>query len=186
MLQKKQILRKSIGLFSLLFLSQNATAQSCSQYITDDWTNNRYIVHGNGTVTDQATNLMWKQCSEGLSGVNCADGAQTFHTWQDALALPELLNADVGFGGYHDWRLPNIKELQSLAAYNCTAPSINATVFPYGAFEPINPYWSNSPVIDSPLSADNRSWVLSNDGLAITFLRTSNNKVRLVRTVTNP
>jgi len=183
MKNKKQIFKRVLTLFLPLLLAQSATAQSCSLYISNEWTDDRYLVHDNGTVTDQGTNLMWKQCSEGLSGETCTQGTQTFHNWQDALGIPEILNADTGFAGHNDWRLPNIKELQSLASYNCTAPALNISIFPVGVFEPVNPYWSNSPAKESALRTDGRSWVFTDDGGISTFLRTSNNKIRLVRTL---
>lgn len=63
---------------------------------------NNFRDNQDGTITDQATGLMWQQ-SDNLQGVN----------WEEALSLAE--NSD--FGGYSDWRLPNAKELQSIVDY---------------------------------------------------------------------
>ncbi|WP_169314601.1 PEGA domain-containing protein [Thiothrix nivea] len=38
----------------------------------------RYIDHGNGTITDSQTRLMWKKCSEGQSGNACSSEAATY------------------------------------------------------------------------------------------------------------
>jgi hypothetical protein len=97
----------------------------------------------NGTVTDQQTGLMWKQCSEGLSGAGCTLGTAATFTWQAALQRVPIVN-NSGFAGYSDWRLPNVKELSSIVEEQCYSPSINSAVFPntqqaYG-------YWSSSPV----------------------------------------
>ena len=63
---------------------------------------NAFTDGGDGTVTDNATGLMWQQ----------ADSA-TGLTWQAALAYAEGLQ----LAGYRDWRLPNAKELQSILDY---------------------------------------------------------------------
>ena len=58
-----------------------------------------------GTVTDQATGLMWQQ---GDSGVGM--------DWEKAKAYAEAENK-VGLLGHSDWRLPTNKELQTLVDY---------------------------------------------------------------------
>ena len=70
-----------------------------------------YTNNGNGTVTDNITGLMWQQ-TEDRNG----DGAINFYdklTYSEALAGAATCNT----GGYHDWRLPTIKELYSLAMF---------------------------------------------------------------------
>ena len=71
--------------------------------------------NGDGTVTDNDTNLMWIQKK-----------ADTTMTWKDALAYCENLT----FAGHSDWRLPNIKELISIVDYNAYVPAIDTTFFP--------------------------------------------------------
>ena len=41
-----------------------------------------------------------------------------------------------------NWRLPDIKELQSLVEEACYEPAINSTIFPLT----LNAYWSASPI----------------------------------------
>jgi hypothetical protein len=165
----KHILFLKITLILALF--NFANAQTCSDYITNDWQDSRYTDHGNGTITDTATGLMWKKCSEGLSGSDCSTGSATTYTWQDALAL----NGS-SFAGKSDWRLPNIKELSSLAALNCYNPSINKTMFPN---TPATSFWSSSP----SAYISSYAWRLYfNNG--INFYnnnRDFSNRVRLVR-----
>ena len=63
----------------------------------------------NGTVTDNLTNLLW------TANANLPN---RWMTWQEALDYVANMNAGIleNFG-YIDWRLPNIRELQSLLDY---------------------------------------------------------------------
>ncbi len=96
-----------------------------------------YTDHGNGTVTDNVTGLVWQQCSAGLSGSACSSGTATGMTWDDAIAYCEDLN----LAGHTDWRLPVEYALQSIVDYGRYNPAIDTTVFPgtksWG-------YWSSS------------------------------------------
>jgi hypothetical protein len=71
---------------------------------------NEYVDNKNGTITDKATGLMWMQADSG-------HGME----WKDALAYAE--NAE--FAGYSDWRLPSVKELQSIVDYSGIFPAID-------------------------------------------------------------
>jgi len=75
---------------------------------------NDYVDNGDNTITDKATGLMWSKddSGEGMS-------------WEDALAYAE--NSE--YAGYDDWRLPNIKELQSIADYSGVFPSTDTSMF---------------------------------------------------------
>lgn len=100
---------------------------------------------GNGTVTDSRTGLMWQQCTDGLSGADCATGAATgYATYGAALARATAVNADAaGAGrGFGDWRVPNRNELASLVNRACEAPAIQRTPFPG---TPSLSFWSASP-----------------------------------------
>lgn len=114
---------------------------SCTMPIDDS--NNHYADHGDGTVTDLKTGLMWMKCSIGqhLEDENCAGTASTF-TWQGALNQAQLANHS-GTLGYTDWRLPNINELGSLIEKACVEPAINEGVFP-NTRSLNNKYWSAS------------------------------------------
>ncbi len=147
-----------------------ANAQTCKDYITNNWQDSRYIDNGDETVTDTQTKLMWKKCAEGLSGSNCATGSATTMNWQSALALDGST-----FAGKSDWRLPNVEELRSLVAYNCHSPSINITLFPNTH---VSYFFSASPnAYDSAFS-----WLVYFDyGYDSGSYRTNSNRVRLVR-----
>lgn len=66
---------------------------------------NDFHDNGDGTVTDRATGLMWSRGDSG-KGLN----------WQEALAWVQQRNAQKHLG-HGDWRLPNVKELQSIVDY---------------------------------------------------------------------
>jgi hypothetical protein len=90
-------------------------------------------------VTDTATGLTWKRCSEGQSwdGATCA-GSAMYHTWQQALQVADTAS----YAGQSDWRLPNAKELASIVEQACYSPAIDEAVFPA---TPSSYYWSSSP-----------------------------------------
>lgn len=131
-----------LGLFGLLLWAGNAQASFCRNNLPASNPDDVYIEHGNGTVTDTRTGLMWKQCAEGLSGLNCQSGSsQTFEAG-DALEQATASN----FAGYNDWRLPNVKELSSLVEVCRAFPAINTNLFPN---TPVAVFWSNSPTYGS-------------------------------------
>jgi hypothetical protein len=67
---------------------------------------NDLVDNGVGTLTDQATGLMWCQADSG-AGMN----------WADALAWVRRQNA-ARYLGHDDWRLTEAKELQSIVDYS--------------------------------------------------------------------
>jgi len=101
-----------------------------------------YYNNLNGTITDLDTGLMWKQ--EPSSAMS----------WASALTYAEGLS----FAGYSDWRVPNVKELQSLvdisratASATTTAPCINRTLFPAAT---ATAHWTSTSVkAGSPTAA---------------------------------
>lgn len=105
----------------------------------------RFTIHGDGTVTDLKTGLMWKQCSEGFSGDGCLTGRMQNAFWDATLNSIKTLNEGNGFAGYKDWRLPNIKELHSIVEAQCYRPAVNLDVFPNTQ---IAKYFSSSLVKD--------------------------------------
>ena len=123
-------------LLAMITMAQ-AQAQTCRDNILASAPDSRYIDNGNGTVTDQETGLIWKQCPEGLSGADCLTGSATTFTWQQALQHAET----AVFAGSSLWRLPNKNELVSLNEQRCFDPAINSRFFP--STPPTN-FWSSS------------------------------------------
>lgn len=108
----------------------------------------RFVDNSNNTITDNATGLMWKKCSEGLSGASCATGSATSTNWTTALSTCE---ADTT-AGHTDWRLPNIMELFSIVSFfnQLVSPAINTTFFPATSGAR---YWSSTTLTDGENAA---------------------------------
>ena len=93
-------------------------------YGVNDFENN-----GDGTVTDHATGLMWSQADKGEGLL-----------WADALAYAE--NSELA--GYDDWRLPNVKELQSIVDYSYSPTATD----PDAVGPAIDPIFDCTPIIN--------------------------------------
>jgi Fe-S cluster biogenesis protein NfuA len=133
-------------------------------------TNDTFIEHGDGTISQTNTGLMWAKCSEGQSGSTCAGTATTLN-WEQALTTAD--NAHLA--GYSDWRLPNIKELQALIDYKRAGnPKLDPSYFPN---TPAAAFWSSTPFALYARYA----WYLYADGYLGSHFRTKNFHVRLVR-----
>ncbi len=81
---------------------------------TSAYDSHAYIDNGDSTVTDRATGLMWAKEDQGVT-----------LNWQDALAHAAAMNARHWLG-YDDWRLPHVKELQSIVDYT-RSPAFSGT-----------------------------------------------------------
>jgi hypothetical protein len=81
-----------------------------------------YTDNGDGTITDNATGLMW-EAKDQSGGIHDWTGA---YTWDQAFSLFIAgLNTPPCFAGHCDWRLPNMNELQSLVDHSVFNPSID-------------------------------------------------------------
>ena len=115
-------------------------AVQCQNNLPPSNPNAIYQDHGNGTVTDTRTGLMWKQCSEGQSwSPGICSGTPSVFSWSQALARAETAT----FAGHADWRVPNVKELSSLVEECRSYPAINHVLFPN---TPSSHFWSASPL----------------------------------------
>jgi len=109
---------------------------------------NSFIDNEDGTVTDLSTGLMWQM----------SDGGQA-RNWESALEYAENLE----LAGYSDWRLPNVKELESIIDYS-RAPDATDSDQIGPAIDPVfeitnigdsqEPeygfYWANTTHLDGP------------------------------------
>ena len=133
-----------------------------------------FVDNSNNTITDNTTGLMWKKCSEGLSGATCATGSASSLTWRQGLSACE---ADTT-AGYTDWRLPNRLELSTIVNLQNASPAINTTYFPATQS---SSYWSSS-TNQLPGSQSNAWYVSFNNGsMSTPYTKTSSNYVRCVR-----
>lgn len=140
---------------AMLMLSLAGNAQTC-QNNTIAPSTAHLVDNGDGTISDNKTGLMWKKCSEGTSGIDCkVTGVSGLifgvnYEWWKALQLAQTVNNGDGFAGYKDWRLPNIKELQSIVEVRCSGPAINLQVFPGVSSDPVNgEFLSSTPTYGS-------------------------------------
>jgi hypothetical protein len=94
-------------------------------------------------VTDNCTGLMWLKDTADVNEDGRISGLDAL-SWQDALRYCEGLN----FAGHDDWRLPNIRELQSIVDYGRFGESIDP-VFRAESYL----YWSSSTNVNWPAAA---------------------------------
>jgi len=128
-----------------------------------------FVEKGDGTVTDTSTELMWAKCSEGQTVPTCTStNFPTTMNW--SYALDAAKNSQLG--GHNDWRLPNLKELQSLVDYSRSSPAINPTHFPNTLN---NFFWTSTGDLNSVWSVNFGNGLVSSSG------RSGSYAVRLVR-----
>jgi hypothetical protein len=95
---------------------------------------NAFVDNGDQTITDNASGLMWAKTDSGI-GMN----------WQDALAWVQTQNA-ANYLGHNDWRLPEIKELQSILDYSRSPDTTNSAS--------IDPIFSSSQITNEANQTD--------------------------------
>jgi hypothetical protein len=119
----------------------------------------RYDLSLAGTVHDASTGLTWQRAAS-------SDRV----SWADADAACIALDLQ-GKG----WRLPNMKELQTLVDEARASPAIDTQAFPD---TPGEGFWAATPLVDSATSA----WFVSFDeGIAYNALTTHPYRYRCVR-----
>ncbi len=93
---------------------------------------NKFVDNGDGTITNNATGLMWQKADDGNT-----------RNWGEALKYAE----DLEIAGYDDWRLPSAKELQSIVDYDkLTIPAIDEAYFEVS--DPDSYFWTNTTLGD--------------------------------------
>jgi hypothetical protein len=91
--------------------------------------------NGDETVTDEGAGLMWQK----------TPSSETY-IWKDALKYCRNLD----LGGHYDWRLPDVKELSTIADYSKDNPSLNTSFFPDS---PKSYYWTSTTFFEDQSKA---------------------------------
>lgn len=110
------------------------------------WPDPRFTDNGNGTVTDNLTGLVWLKNGNPFG----------LRTWEQALADCNALASgrhgltDGSRAG--DWRLPNIKEIESLVDYGSFGPCLPNRGEPFENLRPSS-YWTSTSVAHAPAEA---------------------------------
>ena len=139
-----------------------------------------YTDNGDGTFTDNNSGLMWE--------IKTLDGSihdyNNIYSWSTTGEDPdgtvftvflEGLNT-ISFADYDDWRIPTVKELQSLVDYSQSGPAISpelpGVMIGVGIY-----YWTSTPAV-SPSDA----WfVYFDDGIVNANPKFWSHRVRAVR-----
>lgn len=122
------------------------TGQKTEYYEGDDgtyqagWEGDRFTDNGDGTITDNATNLMWPADWTGPAANNLVTIA-----WEAAIDFAKNLN----FAGHNDWRMPNINELLTITDNEECEPAMN----PLFTVSTELPYWSSTTLSEWTLNA---------------------------------
>lgn len=100
-----------------------------------DYGANDFVDNQDGTISDIATGLTWTQ----------SDSGQALD-WESSLAYC----ADLETGGYGDWRLPDVKELQSIVDYSRSPDAAGSAA--------IDPLFSTSAITNETGETDYPSY----------------------------
>jgi uncharacterized protein DUF1566 len=132
-----------------------------------------YTSNSDGTITDNNTGLVWEKQVNCSGGLHCVDDR---YTWQEALDYVKALNT-ANFAGHSDWRLPNVRELQSIVNYGpALSPEFNDCL--HGSCTAYDYYWSSTTYAGIPSWA---WWVHFGDGVTGADKKSYTNLVRAVR-----
>jgi hypothetical protein len=142
------------------------TGQTSSYGTRDDgalqkgvaWPTPHFKDNGNGTVTDNLTGLIWMKNANAF-GLRTWDAALSEAIGLHSGSIPGLTDGSKA----GDWRLPNVRELQSLVDYGRYGPAL-PTGHPFTGVQ-MSFYWSSSTYAAGTTTA----WgVLFGDGYAYT------------------
>jgi hypothetical protein len=107
-----------------------------------------------GTVTDNATGLMWEQKINEIGNIHHYNYTfDWYNAFDPFLYGPAGLNT-VCFAGYDDWRIPNLNELQTLVNYGIYSYLRVHSIFISDPFFTKNQYyWTSTSSL-----VENASW----------------------------
>jgi len=124
----------SIYAFSIGFVagltSATCVAQECPEGLLRTSPDSRFGIYDNGVALDRSTGLRWSRCLVGqtFSDNRCLGEPKLFDI-RGYIGYMSTINESYDKDG-HMWRLPNIKELASIAERGCSDPAVNLQIFP--------------------------------------------------------
>ena len=143
----------------------------------------RYVASSDASVlTDLYTGLTWQRCQAGatlnhngtpanLADDSCTASNNTGLSWQAAL---QRSTTDTT-ASFNDWRVPNVKELESIVEASCLPLAIDSAAFPRLTHMQ---FWSSTPTPADGAKAEAISFV---GGTTRSMNKTELADVRLVR-----
>ena len=109
----------------------------------------RFTDNGDGTVTDNLTGLIW------LQDANCfGDWTSWTNAQSDASTLGDGSCGLTDSSAAGDWRLPSLKELQSLVDFGQYSPALHSG-HPFSRVKPV--YWTSTSYVPDPQGA----WIVA-------------------------
>ena len=96
---------------------------------------------------DNVTGLIWE--------VKTGESASHTYTWGQTTVFLQELNGNA-FGGYGDWRLPQVKELTGITARNTYNPAVNTGFFPNTPQGQFSLHWTST----DQAGDDDHAWVV--------------------------
>lgn len=124
---------------------------------------NHFTDNGDETITDNLTQLIWQKVPN-----------TSALTWENALTYAEGLS----LANESDWRLPNIKELQSLNNELATNPSV---FFPFFSSLGTKKYWSSTTLRPNNNNPSSAWYWYTQYGITTYDVKTNSNYVICVR-----
>jgi len=122
-----------------------------------------FLENGDGTITDLGTGLTWQKEDDGVG-----------RSWENAIVYCENLS----FAGYEDWRMPDIKELQSITNESLNGPAIDSNYFKNTSS---SIYWSSTTRAYTPTFTLGVDFNMGSIGSSSFTEKYDSNLVRCVR-----
>ncbi|MDH3326540.1 MAG: DUF1566 domain-containing protein [Gammaproteobacteria bacterium] len=143
----------TLSLVTLMMLSPLVDAQVCNKTQTPQTVSARNFIDPDtltpitegapASVKDVITGLIWNRCIYGQhwdADTQQCIGSPMLVTWSEALSVA----FDAG------WRVPNIKELNSILDLQCISPPFDLFIFPDTFASEAHGLWTSSPHVPTP------------------------------------